>query len=126
MREAHAPRALEERDGTAGDDQERSHDTESTAETHENAGHEHRDTHRGRSDLARRARRELLHLGLKPMIREDVRDGVRRRALLLAAGGSDADVLQQMVQIFLSVRHEGSASYLSCTAGIAVPHFDRI
>ena len=85
-------------------------DSQSATDAHEHGAEKYQDAHHRYSELVARRRGELLHLGLKSMVAENLGDVFRSKTFLFTACRCDTCVLQQVVKIFLGVSHRCSTS----------------
>ena len=83
---------------------------EEAAEPHKQGTEEHKDPHNGDSELIARSGREFLNLRIESVVSENACKLFCRQALFLAACWCDTRALQQVVKIFLGVRHARSTS----------------
>lgn len=83
------------------------------ADAHKDRANKNHDAHSCLGNLLAGRSAKFLNLGLKAMVSEDIGNDVSGCTLLLAARRRDAGVLQQVVEILLGIRHEGSTSSYS-------------
>ena len=75
-------------------------------------GGKRKNTGNGKCQPTGRRGIELLNLGIKAVVAEDLSDILGRQALFFAACRRNAGVLQQVVNIVLGVRHVRSTSII--------------
>ena len=106
------PGSLEAVQHGGDDGEQRAQHPDGAADAHEQGSDKCHDPHDGITHPARCGSVELLHLGIESMVTEDLGDILGSQTLLFAARRRDARALQQVVDIFLGVRHVRSTSII--------------
>ena len=105
-------RALEHVKNGADNGQQGADQADAAADAHQQGAGKHKNTGNGKCQPAGRRGIELLNLGIKAVVAEDLSDILGSQALFFAACRRDAGVLQQVVNIVLGVRHVRSTSII--------------
>ena len=105
-------RALEHVKNGADNGQQGADQADAAADAHQQGAGKRKNTGNGKCQPAGRRGIELLNLGIKAVVAEDLSDILGSQALFFAACRRDAGVLQQVVNIVLGVRHVRSTSII--------------
>ena len=106
-RERRLAHAFERKQHAAGKREQKPHHADNPADAHEHCTHKDRDAEHGVHHLLGPGCAELLHLGLKAVLAEDLRQILGGQTLLFAASGRDTRALEQVVDIRADVCHRG-------------------
>ena len=105
-------RALEHVKNGAGNGQQGADQADAAADAHQQGAGKRKNTGNGKCQPTGRRGIELLNLGIKAVVAEDLSDILGSQALFFAACRRNAGVLQQVVNIVLGVRHVRSTSII--------------
>ena len=105
-------RALEHVKNGADNGQQGADQADTAADAHQQGTGKRKNTGNGKCQPTGRRGIELLNLGIKAVVAEDLSDILGRQALFFAACRRNAGVLQQVVNIVLGVRHVRSTSII--------------
>ena len=105
-------RALEHVKNGADNGQQGADQADTAADAHQQGAGKRKNTGNGKCQSTGRRSIELLNLGIKAVVAEDLSDILGSQALFFAACRRNAGVLQQVVNIVLGVRHVRSTSII--------------
>ena len=105
-------RALEHVKNGADNGQQGADQADTAADAHQQGAGKRKNTGNGKCQPTGRRGIELLNLGVKAVVAEDLSDIFGSQALFFAACRRNAGVLQQVVNIVLGVRHVRSTSII--------------
>ena len=105
-------RALEHVKNGADTGQQGADQADTAADAHQQGAGKRKNTGNGKCQSTGRRGIELLNLGVKAVVAEDLSDIFGSQALFFAACRRNAGVLQQVVNIVLGVRHVRSTSII--------------
>ena len=105
-------RALEHVKNGADNGQQGADQADTAADAHQQGAGKRKNTGNGKCQSTGRRGIELLNLGVKAVVAEDLSDIFGSQALFFAACRRNAGVLQQVVNIVLGVRHVRSTSII--------------
>ena len=105
-------RALEHVKNGADNGQQDADQADTAADAHQQGAGKRKNTGNGKCQPTGRRGIELLNLGVKAVVAEDLSDIFGSQALFFAACRRNAGVLQQVVNIVLGVRHVRSTSII--------------
>ena len=105
-------RALEHVKNGADNGQQGADQADTAADAHQQGAGKRKNTGNGKCQSTGRRGIELLNLGVKAVVAEDLSDILGSQALFFAACRRNAGVLQQVVNIVLGVRHVRSTSII--------------
>ena len=105
-------RALEHVKNGADNGQQGADQADTAADAHQQGAGKRKNTGNGKCQPTGRRGIELLNLGIKAVVAEDLSDILGSQALFFAACRRNAGVLQQVVNIVLGVRHVRSTSII--------------
>ena len=105
-------RALEHVKNGADNGQQGADQADTAADAHQQGTGKRKNTGDGKCQPTGRRGIELLNLGIKAVVAEDLSDILGSQALFFAACRRNAGVLQQVVNIVLGVRHVRSTSII--------------
>ena len=105
-------RALEHVKNGADNSQQGADQADTAADAHQQGAGKRKNTGNGKCQPTGRRGIELLNLGIKAVVAEDLSDILGSQALFFAACRRNAGVLQQVVNIVLGVRHVRSTSII--------------
>ena len=105
-------RALEHVKNGADNGQQGADQADTAADAHQQGTGKRKNTGNGKCQPTGRRGIELLNLGIKAVVAEDLSDILGSQALFFAACRRNAGVLQQVVNIVLGVRHVRSTSII--------------
>ena len=105
-------RALEHVKNGADNGQQGADQADTAADAHQQGAGKRKNTGNGKCQPTGRRGIELLNLGVKAVVAEDLSDILGSQALFFAACWRNAGVLQQVVNIVLGVRHVRSTSII--------------
>ena len=105
-------RALEHVKNGADNGQQGADQADAAADAHQQGAGKRKNTGNGKCQPTGRRGIELLNLGIKAVVAEDLSDILGSQALFFAACRRNAGVLQQVVNIVLGVRHVRSTSII--------------
>ena len=105
-------RALEHVKNGADNGQQGADQADTAADAHQQGTGKRKNTGNGKCQPTGRRGIELLNLGVKAVVAEDLSDILGSQALFFAACRRNAGVLQQVVNIVLGVRHVRSTSII--------------
>ena len=105
-------RALEHVKNGADNGQQGADQADTAADAHQQGTGKRKNTGNGKCQPTGRRGIELLNLGIKAVVAEDLSDILGSQALFFAARRRNAGVLQQVVNIVLGVRHVRSTSII--------------
>ena len=105
-------RALEHVKNGADNGQQGADQADTAADAHQQGAGKRKNTGNGKCQPTGRRGIELLNLGVKAVVAEDLSDILGSQALFFAACRRNAGVLQQVVNIVLGVRHVRSTSII--------------
>ena len=111
-RDYRAARALEHVKNGADNGQQGADQADTAADAHQQGAGKRKNTGNGKCQSTGRRGIELLNLGIKAVVAEDLSDILGSQALFFAACRRNAGVLQQVVNIVLGVRHVRSTSII--------------
>ena len=106
------PCAFEHVKNGADNGQQGADQADTATDTHQQGTGKRKNTGNGKCQPTGRRGIELLNLGIKAVVAEDLSDILGRQALFFAACRRNAGVLQQVVNIVLGVRHVRSTSII--------------
>ena len=106
------PCALEHVKNGADNGQQGADQADTAADAHQQGAGKRKNTGNGKCQPTGRRGIELLNLGVKAVVAEDLSDIFGSQALFFAACRRNAGVLQQVVNIVLGVRHVRSTSII--------------